>query len=256
MQVRVLALALLLTACKDEAKQKSKLEPTPIAAPADAAAAKPPDEFGEARFAMVDRTLVARDITDARVLAAMRITPRHEFVPPDIRHLGYEDRPLPIGFDLTISQPYIVAFMTQAVGIKAGDKVLEIGTGSGYQAAVLAMMGAKVFTIELHPELGARTKKVLDKLGFKDVAMKIGDGYAGWPDAAPFDAIMITCATPEIPPPLAAQLKNGGRIIAPIGDDYGQALVLMTKQGSSWTNESLMEVRFGPMKGRIVEEGR
>jgi protein-L-isoaspartate(D-aspartate) O-methyltransferase len=255
MRLWMVALALLLTACKAEPKQQAKVEATPIAAPADAAPSKAPDEFAEARFEMVERTLVARDITDARVIAAMKITPRHEFVPPDIRHLGYEDRPLPIGFDLTISQPYIVAFMTQAIQVKAGDKVLEIGTGSGYQAAVLAMMGAKVYTMEIHPELGARTKQVLAKLGFKDVAMKIGDGYRGWPDAAPFDAIMITCATPEVPPPLREQLKSGGRIIAPIGDDYGQSLVLMTKNGSTWVSQSLMDVRFGPMKGQI-EDGK
>jgi protein-L-isoaspartate(D-aspartate) O-methyltransferase len=251
MRLRIVALALSLIACKSESKPKAKAEPVPVAAPADAAEAKPLDPYAEARFEMVERTLVARDITDPRVIAAMKITPRHEFVPPDIRHLSYEDRPLPIGFELTISQPYIVAFMTQAMQIKAGDKVLEIGTGSGYQAAVLALMGAKVWTIEIHPELGARTKKVLEKLSFKDVSMRIGDGYFGWKDAAPFDAIMITCATPEIPPPLLEQLKPGGRIIAPIGDDYGQQLMIMTENKGEWERQALMDVRFGPMKGQV-----
>jgi protein-L-isoaspartate(D-aspartate) O-methyltransferase len=251
MRLRLVALALLLLACKGEPKQQ-KAAPVPVVVtPADATEGKPLDPFAEARFEMVERTLVARDITDARVIAAMKITPRHEFVPPDIRHLGYEDRPLPIGFDLTISQPYIVAFMTQALKVKAGDKVLEIGTGSGYQAAVLAMMGAKVYTIEIHPDLGARTKKVLERLGFKDVAMRIADGYYGWKDAAPFDAIMITCATPTIPPPLLEQLKPGGRIIAPMGDDYGQQLMLLTEANGSWDRESLMDVRFGLMKGQV-----
>ncbi|HEY5924933.1 MAG TPA: protein-L-isoaspartate(D-aspartate) O-methyltransferase, partial [Kofleriaceae bacterium] len=220
-------------------------------APGDADAAKPPDPWAEARFEMVDRTVAARGVTDERVLAAMKITPRHEFVPPANRHQAYEDSPLPIGFDLTISQPYIIATMTEAVKVKAGDKVLEIGTGSGYQAAVLAMMGAKVYTIEIHPELGARTKKVLESLSFKDVAMKIGDGYFGWEDAAPFDAIMITCATPEIPPPLLAQLKVGGRLIAPIGDNFEQELTVITKTRDDVTRETLMGVRFGQMKGEI-----
>lgn len=200
---------------------------------------------------MVERTIVDRGIKDDRVIAAMKMTPRHEFVPPDIRGRAYDDSPLPIGFDLTISQPYIVAFMTEAVKVKAGDKVLEIGTGSGYQAAVLAMMGAKVYTIELHDELARRTKLVLQKLGFKNVSMKQGDGYFGWADAAPFDAIMITCATPEIPPPLLAQLKPGGRLIAPIGDDYSQELMVFTKTGDDLERQPLMEVRFGLMKGEI-----
>jgi protein-L-isoaspartate(D-aspartate) O-methyltransferase len=250
MRLRIVALALLIACSKRDVKPKTEPPPPPVA-PADAMEAKPLDPYAEERFKMVERTLVTRDITDGRVLAAMKITPRHEFVPPDIRHLAYEDRPLPIGFDLTISQPYIVAFMTQAVDVKPGDKVLEIGTGSGYQAAVLALMGAKVWTIEIHPELGARTKKVLEKLSFKDVAMRIGDGYYGWKDAAPFDAIMITCATTEVPPPLRAQLKPGGRIIAPIGDDYGQQLMLMTEDHGTWKTESVMDVRFGPMKGEV-----
>jgi protein-L-isoaspartate(D-aspartate) O-methyltransferase len=254
MRVRTVALTLLLVACKSEPKQKPEVKPAPVTAvaPADAASTMPPDEYAEARFAMVEKTLVARDITDERVLAAMKITPRHEFVPPDIRHLSYEDRPLPIGFDLTISQPYIVAFMTQALHVKAGDKILEIGTGSGYQAAVLALMGAKVWTIEIHPELGARTQKVLQKLGFKDVHMKVGDGFFGWPDAAPFDAIMVTCATPDIPAPLRAQLKPGGSIIAPIGDDYGQQLVVTKDLGDGrWDKTPVMDVRFGQMHGEI-----
>ena len=202
---------------------------------------------------MVDRTVASRGITDERVLAAMKITPRHEFVPPAIRHQAYDDRPLPIGFDLTISQPFIVATMTQAAQVKAGERVLEIGTGSGYQAALLAMMGAKVWTIEIHEELGKRTKLVLDKLGFRDVQMKIGDGYFGWPDAAPFDAILITCATPDVPAPLLDQLKVGGRIVAPLDDGYGQQLMIVTKTASGTQREWLMSVNFGPMKGKVEQ---
>jgi protein-L-isoaspartate(D-aspartate) O-methyltransferase len=250
MRVRLVVLLVLVACGKSEPKRKAE----PVVEPPRAAEVKEPDPFAEARFDMVERTIVERDIKDQRVIAAMKITPRHEFVPPAIRNEAYDDRPLPIGFDLTISQPYIVAFMTEAIKVKAGDKVLEIGTGSGYQAAVLAMMGAKVWTIELHPDLGARTKKVLEKLGFKDVAMKIGDGYFGWPDVGPFDAIMITCATPVIPPPLVDQLEPGGRIIAPLGDDFGQVLTLITKTDDGPRQEPLMDVRFGLMKGEIDKQ--
>lgn len=234
---------------KNEAKQPVARTQAP--APADAAEVKPPDPYAEARFEMVERTVALRGITDPRVLAAMKITPRHEFVPPAIRHQAYDDRPLPIGFDLTISQPFIVATMTQAAKVKAGDRVLEIGTGSGYQAAVLAMMGAKVYTIEIHEQLAKRTKLVFERAGFRDVQLRIGDGYFGWPDAAPFDAILITCATPIIPQPLLAQLKPGGRIVAPVGDDFEQELVVLTKSSSGIVRESLMGVRFGLMHGEI-----
>jgi protein-L-isoaspartate(D-aspartate) O-methyltransferase len=256
MRVRNVVIAVVaIGACsKGESKQRQATDDpaAQVHTPEDAAPATPPDPFAEARFEMVDRTVAARGITDERVLAAMKITPRHEFVPPDIRYRAYDDSPLPIGFDLTISQPFIVATMTQAAKVKAGDRVLEIGTGSGYQAAVLAMMGAKVYTIEIHPELAKRTKRVLEKLGFRDVAMRTGDGYFGWPEAAPFDAILITCATPDIPPPLVAQLATGGRIVAPIGDDFDQQLMVITKAGrDTLEREPLMDVRFGLMKGEI-----
>jgi protein-L-isoaspartate(D-aspartate) O-methyltransferase len=256
MRVRFLALATLAIVGCSKGKQEPKAQPKPEqrSEPAEPAEVKPPDVYAEARFEMVQRTIVDRGVKDDRVIAAMKIAPRHEFVPPDIRGRAYDDSPLPIGFDLTISQPYIVAFMTEAVKVKAGDKVLEIGTGSGYQAAVLATMGAQVYTIELHEELARRTKRVLQKLGFKNVSMKQGDGYFGWADAGPFDAIMITCATPEIPPPLLAQLKPGGRIIAPIGDDYAQELIVFTKTADDLERQSLMEVRFGLMKGEISKQ--
>jgi protein-L-isoaspartate(D-aspartate) O-methyltransferase len=255
MRVGVLGLSLLLFACKGDSTQKPKVQPTPVvAAPADAMEAKPLDPYAEARFEMVDRTVAARGIKDERVLAAMKITPRHEFVPPSIRHRAYDDSPLPIGFDLTISQPYIVATMTEAAHVKAGDKVLEIGTGSGYQAAVLATMGAKVYTMELHPELSKRTQLVLKKLGYREISMRTGDGYFGWPDAAPFDAILITCATPTLPPALVEQLKVGGRIVAPIGDDYDQELMVITKTDDGLEHDALMGVRFGPMKGEIDKQ--
>jgi protein-L-isoaspartate(D-aspartate) O-methyltransferase len=251
MRVWLVAVGWLAVACS-KSEQKPKIEAKhPIAVLTDSAQPKPPDELAEARFEMVDRTVAGRGITDERVIAALKITPRHEFVPPSIRDQAYDDRPLPIGFDLTISQPFIVATMTQAAKVTAGARVLEIGTGSGYQAAVLAMMGAKVYTIELHEELARRTKLVLERLGFRDVHMRTGDGYFGWEDAGPFDAILITCATPEIPPPLLAQLKAGGRLVAPVGDDYEQELTVLTKNDGVVTRETLMGVRFGPMKGEV-----
>jgi protein-L-isoaspartate(D-aspartate) O-methyltransferase len=248
----VVLVAVTGAACSNGRESQAKKKAEAVAeVRRDAAERIQPDERAIARFEMVDRTIVARGITDERVIAALRITPRHEFVPPAIRHQAYDDRALPIGFDLTISQPYIIAAMTEAVKVKAGDKVLEIGTGSGYQAAVLAMMGAKVYTMEIHPELGARTKKVLEQLGFKEVAMRIADGYFGWEEAAPFDAIMITCATPEIPAPLLAQLRPGGRLIAPIGDEFAQQLTIITKTPDGQQRDAFMDVRFGPMKGEI-----
>jgi protein-L-isoaspartate(D-aspartate) O-methyltransferase len=248
--------ACMLAACSNReptAQKKSEMKPA-AAAPRDADAPKPLDPYAEARFDMVDRTIVARGITDERVIAAMKIAPRHEFVPPDVRAQAYDDRPLPIGFDLTISQPFIVATMTQAAKIKAGEKVLEIGTGSGYQAAVLALMGAKVTTIEIHPDLAARTEKVLAKLGFKDIKTVQGDGFYGWRDGAPYDAILITCATPEFPTPLLAQLKQGGRIVAPIGDTFEQELTVATKTADGLEREALMGVRFSSMKGEIDKQ--
>ena len=252
--------AVAVIACKGEEKHVSK---APAAPPVvqDAATPKPPDEWADARFEMVERTVAARGITDKRVLAALRITPRHEFVPPENRYQAYDDSPLQIGFGLTISQPFIVATMTQAASVKPGDHVLEIGTGSGYQAAVLAMMGAKVWTMEIHPELAKRTQLVLQKLGFKDVQLKNADGYFGWQDGAPYDAILITCATPAIPPPLIAQLKTGGRIVAPVGD-IEQFMYVYTKNSSGTLDRDgvrdesgeVMGVRFGPMKGEIDKQ--
>lgn len=257
MRLGMVAVCLVAVACSKGDRTKAEppastadegQKPVEPAAPADARA---PDPYAEARFELVDRKLVPQGISDDRVLAAMKITPRHEFVPPAVRHQAYDDRPLPIGFDLTISQPFIIATMTQAAQVKAGDRVLEIGTGSGYQAAVLAMMGAKVYTIEIHEELARRTKLVLDRLGFRDVQLKTGDGYFGWKDGAPFDAILITCATPDIPPPLLEQLKVGGRIVAPVDDGIGQELMIITKTPSGPQREWLMSVNFGPMKGEV-----
>lgn len=204
-------------------------------------------DFGTMRAAMVEHQLRSRDISDPEVLQAMQAVPRHAFVPAEMMALAYTDRALPITNGQTISQPYIVAFMTQAVGIKPGDKVLEIGTGSGYQAAVLAEMGAEVFTIEIIKPLVEEARDRLGSLGYKKIAIRHGDGYHGWPEAAPFDAIIVTAGAEKIPRPLIRQLKEGGRMIIPVGPHRGvRQLQLLQRQGNSYSSEILMQVRFVP----------
>jgi protein-L-isoaspartate(D-aspartate) O-methyltransferase len=210
-------------------------------------AADPVDIFEKQRLKMVNEQLRGRDIVDPGVLSAMTAVQRHLFVPVKIRDLAYQDGPLPIGYDQTISQPYIVALMSQLLALKSGERVLEIGTGSGYQAAVLAQMGVEVFTIEIVPELGNRAKKVLDQLGYDRVKVKIGDGYLGWPENAPFDAIIVTCAPTGIPEPLKNQLAEGGRMVIPVGETRFQQLYLLIKQNGRITQKKIIDVRFVPM---------
>jgi len=176
-------------------------------------AASPARDFSAEREHMVKQQITMRGISDPRVLDAIGKVPREQFVPESVRDLSYTDQPLPIGHDQTISQPFIVAFMTDKLQVKPGDRVLEIGTGSGYQAAVLAEMGAKVYTIEIVESLGNRAAATLQRLGYKNVAVKIGDGYKGWPEHAPFDAVIVTCAPDHVPQPLLEQTKEGGRIV-------------------------------------------
>lgn len=190
-----------------------------------------------------------RDITDERVLRAMGSVPRHEFVPDHLRAEAYADHPLPIGHEQTISQPYIVAFMTQALDPQPGERILEIGTGSGYQAAVLAAMGAQVHSIEIVEPLGEQAKRDLERLHYDNVQVRIGDGYAGWPDAAPFDAIIVTCAPEQVPQPLVDQLKPGGRMIIPVGTLGSQKLVLLEKKADGLQQTDVLAVRFVPMTG-------
>jgi protein-L-isoaspartate(D-aspartate) O-methyltransferase len=202
------------------------------------------------RQAMVEEQLAGRDIRDPRVLAAMRVTPRHEFVPEAHRAAAYEDRPLSIGYGQTISQPYIVAFMTEQLAARPGDRVLEIGTGSGYQAAVLSHLVAEVYTIEIVEPLAKRAAADLAGLGIDNVKVKAGDGYAGWPEAAPFDAIIVTCAPDHVPEPLIAQLKEGGRMIIPVGNEAGiQELYLLNKKNGQVQKKAVLPVRFVPMTG-------
>ncbi|MBI4565467.1 MAG: protein-L-isoaspartate(D-aspartate) O-methyltransferase [Planctomycetes bacterium] len=201
---------------------------------------------------MVASQIESRSIRVVSVLRALRKTPRPEFVPPDQRHRAFDDGPLPIGYGQTISQPYIVALMTELAAVKPGDRVLEIGTGSGYQAAVLAECGAEVYSIEIIPELAKEARERLDRLGYSKVRTKAADGYEGWPEAAPFQAILITAAAGHVPPPLLDQLADGGRLVAPIGEPFfGQTLFRIRKNGSELIQEDHGGVRFVPMTGKI-----
>ena len=190
-----------------------------------------------------------RHITNARVLAVMEKIPRHEFVPEQNRSRAYEDRALPIGYDQTISQPYIVAFMTEKLDPQPTDRVLEIGTGSGYQAAVLAQLVAEVYTIEIIEPLAQRAEANLKRLGCANIHVRAGDGCQGWPEAAPFDAIIVTCAPEKVPPSLVEQLRDGGRMIIPVGPIGDQELVLLRKQGEQLEQRAVLSVRFVPMTG-------
>lgn len=196
----------------------------------------------------VSRQMARRGVSDKRVLAAMRKVPRHEFVPEDMKRYAYDDRPLPIGAEQTISQPYIVALMTELLGLKGDEKVLEIGTGSGYQAAVLAEIVKEVYTIEIVESLAKTAEERLDGMGYKNVTVKFGDGYKGWVEHAPFDGVIVTCAPDHIPQPLIDQLKIGGRMVIPVGARF-QELRLLTKIEGGMEEKSVIPVRFVPMTG-------
>ena len=209
--------------------------------------------LAKARDAMVASQIVARGISDPKTLAAMRQVPRHLFVPPGLVKEAYADHPLPIGHGQTISQPYIVAFMTEALGLKGGETVLEVGSGSGYQAAVLARIAARVFGIEIVESLAREAKERLAKFGCDNVEIRAGDGYSGWPEHAPFDAIMVTAAAPRVPEPLKQQLRDGGRLILPVGD-YAQELIIVTRRGSRFEERRVLAVQFVPMTGEIRKD--
>ncbi len=197
---------------------------------------------------MVREQLAARGIKDGRILAMMRVVPRHRFVEAGAEGRAYEDGPLPIGFDATISQPYVVAAMTELLRLRGTEKVLEIGTGSGYQTAVLAELAGQVLSIEIVPELHARARATLDALGYRNVRLRCGDGAAGWPEEAPFDAILVTAAPPDVPDPLIAQLAVGGRLVIPIGKDR-QTLHVLERTPKGVRREKSFEVRFVPLQG-------
>jgi len=213
----------------------------------------PAFDLAAQRQRMVTEQLKARGISDERVLNAMNKVPREEFVPPDSRAGSYEDGPLPIGYGQTISQPYIVAFMTEQLRLKPSDRVLEIGTGSGYQAAILAELVSEVYSIEIVEPLAKNAEATLQRLGYENVHVKIGDGYKGWPEAAPFDAIIVTCAPDKVPQPLVDQLKDDGRMVIPVGDRFAQELYLLEKKNGQLKQSATLPVRFVPMEREASE---
>ena len=211
-------------------------------------------EFEKQRERMVARQIVARGVRNASVIEAMRAVPRHCFIPERFEQNAYYDSPVPIGHGQTISQPYIVAIMSQLLDVKPGQRVLEVGTGSGYQAAVLAAMGIEVFTIEIVAPLGKKAAQTLRRLGYGNVRTRIGDGYKGWPKQAPFDGIIVTAAPSRIPQPLKDQLAEKGRMVIPVGPVNGiQQLYLLRKVDGKITQEKILDVRFVPM---VDEDGR
>jgi protein-L-isoaspartate(D-aspartate) O-methyltransferase len=212
-----------------------------------------PPHHRQARQRMVRDQLSARDIVDPAVLEVMERVPRHEFVPRALRPRAYDDHALPIAEGQTISQPYVVAFMTQALELQPGDRVLEIGTGSGYQAAVLAELVDHVWSIEIIPALGDSAAALLGRLGYDNLSLHIGDGYRGWPEEAPFDAIIVTAAPDHVPPALVDQLAEGGRLVLPVGDNV-QTLIRLRRRGDEIRRETLLPVRFVPMTGEAQQQ--
>lgn len=212
------------------------------------------DDYTRKREEMVDNQILSRGITDTKTLEAMLTVPRHLFVPENLRNEAYADYALPIGYGQTISQPYVVAMMTSSLQLKGTEKALEIGTGSGYQAAVLAQIVDHVYTIEIIPALAQRAEQTLKEVGYTNVTVKNADGYFGWEEHQPFDVIMITAAVDHIPPPLIQQLKDGGRLVLPLGNPlYYQALTLVEKRGEELYAKHISDVSFVPMTGRALE---
>ena len=240
---------LVVIACRGDKAPPAPPPASPVPAAAAAGSAEA-DRYAAARNKLVDESIVARGIKDPRVIEAMRKVKRHELVPAELQAQAYEDRPLPIGFDQTISQPYVVAAMTEAAQVAPGEKVLEVGTGSGYQVAVLAELGADVYTIEIVEPLAKRTHALLERMGYTKLHVRIGDGYQGWPEAAPFDAIVVTAAPEHVPQPLLDQLAVGGRLVIPVGKDGEQDLRVITRGKDGTTSETLFPVRFVPMTGK------
>ena len=232
----------LLQSAWRSAQPKNRAEAGAIAAEAYAAARK----------RMVEQQLSApgRNITHRRVLEVMGKVPRHELTPPNVLSLAYTDQALALGYDQTMSQPYIVAFMTEKLDPKPTDRVLEIGTGSGYQAAVLSELVARVYTIEIVRPLARRAEADMQRLGCTNVYVRTGDGYKGWPEAAPFDAVIVTCAPDHIPQPLINQLREGGRMIIPVGPVHDQSLYVVEKRGTTVEQRAVLPVRFVPMTGK------
>lgn len=212
------------------------------------------DDWAEQRQRLVKEQIIGQGIKDERVILAMLKVPRHEFVPPEYRAKAYTDNPLPIGHGQTISQPYIVALMSEVVALKGDEKVLEVGTGSGYQAAILAELAMEVYSVEIDSSLAHQARKALDELHYHNIWIRVGDGYLGWKEKAPFDAIVVTAAPDHVPEPLLEQLKVGGRMVIPIKKNDYQQLMLITRNREGIEEEVIAEVKFVPMKG--VAEGK
>jgi len=243
----VKTIGILIAAVKlisgSDCMQEEKATPQRSAASAEQA-------LNSERQLMVDRQIRARGLQDSAVLAAMEMVPRHLFVPPGERNRAYEDHPLPIGYEQTISQPYIVAYMTAMLSVRPGDRVLEIGTGSGYQAAILSLLAREVYSIEIVEPLCREAAGRLAALGYANVQVRCGDGYAGWPEQAPFDAIILTASPEVIPEPLVEQLARGGRMILPLGGAYQELVLITRNQEGHLSRRELIPVRFVPMTGR------
>jgi protein-L-isoaspartate(D-aspartate) O-methyltransferase len=206
--------------------------------------------FKKARERMVETQIAARGVRDEGVCQAMLKVPRHLFVDEALRDQAYSDHPLPIAEKQTISQPYIVALMTESLELNGAEKVLEIGTGSGYQSAILAELADRVFSVERYPDLAYRANSILQKLGYQNIIVRVGDGSLGWPDDAPFDGIIVTAGTPKIPQPLIDQLKMGGRLVVPVGDRFGQDLILVRRVAEGIKKTNLGGVRFVNLVGK------
>ncbi|MGA2256378.1 MAG: protein-L-isoaspartate(D-aspartate) O-methyltransferase [Thermoguttaceae bacterium] len=241
-------------AAEPATETSSGLDDAGKTAPKQSASTRNRDPWAETRARLVEYEVVAAGVKDSRVCDAMRATPRHEFVPPSLRRYAYFDIGLPIGEGQTISSPFTVAYMTEHLQPQPTDKVLEIGTGSGYQAAVLSGLVSEVYSIEIVETLGKRAAKTLRRLGYDNVKTKIGDGYQGWPEHAPFDKIIVTCSPENIPKPLVDQLKEGGRLVVPLGQRYQQTLYLFKKVKGALQAETLQPTYFVPMMGRAEEE--
>ena len=228
------------------------LLPTPVRADEPVAAEDRPgaaDPFVAARARMVQRHLAERGIADERVLEAFRTVPRHLFVPEAYQRLSYDDESIPIGEGQTITPPFDVAFMTEALELESTDRVYEVGTGSGYQASILGQLAAEVYSVEIHEPLAARAAAVIGELDYENIHTRPGDGYLGWPEAAPFDKVIVTCAPEAIPPPLVEQLKEGGRMVIPIGSRFDQKVYVFDKRDGELVGEAIRPTLFVPMTG-------
>lgn len=248
----ILPIIFMLSVCKQD-KPTGVAQDKSVSVSQDKSMNVSQDKYAIEREKMVSDQIIMRGVKDNLVLSAMRKVPRHEFVPEDKKKYAYEDRPLEIGEDQTISQPYIVALMTELLGLKGDEKVLEIGTGSGYQAAILAEIVKEVYTIEIIKSLADNAEERLKRLGYNNITVKCGDGYQGWKEHAPFDGIIVTAAPDHIPQPLIEQLKVGGRLVIPVGSVF-QELKLITKTDKGIIEKNVIPVRFVPMTGEAQEK--